>query len=353
MALTQLHGIAQKVKFKALKQRAQEKIEQVAEALGLTGEQLGDRLVPGFGLDADGSMVLDYGPRRFIVGFDEQLKPYVAGEDGTGRKALPKPGAKDDAEAAPAAYQRFTELKKDVRAIAPIQLRRMELAMATGRRWTPAEFREYLVGHPLVWHIVRRLVWLAEDGGKATAFRLAEDRSFADIDDDVFTPADSALVGIAHPLHLGDALGAWSEVFADYEILQPFPQLGRAVHVLTDEERTSGRLERFEGLSVPFGKVLGLEKRGWRRGVPLDNGTERWISREVPGGRYVVINLDPGIQVGNVDMDPEQRLEHIWLGDQPYDYFPSRVSPYAFGELDPVTASEILTDLTELAESAR
>ena len=34
------------------------------------------------------------------------------------------------------------------------------------------------------------------------------------------------------------------------------------------------------------------------------------------------------------------------------DYFPSRVNPYAFGELDPVTASEILTDLTELADAA-
>jgi hypothetical protein len=28
-------------------------------------------------LDADGGMTLDYGPRRFVVGFDDQLKPYV------------------------------------------------------------------------------------------------------------------------------------------------------------------------------------------------------------------------------------------------------------------------------------
>lgn len=96
-----LHGIAQKVKFKGLQYEAQQRIRQVAERLGLSTEQLADRLVPDFGLDADGSMVLDYGPRRFLVRFDEQLKPFVADEDGKHRKALPKPGAKDDPELAP------------------------------------------------------------------------------------------------------------------------------------------------------------------------------------------------------------------------------------------------------------
>ncbi|MDW6056995.1 hypothetical protein SAZ11_01355 [Streptomyces sp. FXJ1.4098] len=50
------------MKFKALKTRAKEKIEQVAADLGLSGEELADRLVPDFGLDTDGSTVVDYGP---------------------------------------------------------------------------------------------------------------------------------------------------------------------------------------------------------------------------------------------------------------------------------------------------
>ncbi|WP_329521982.1 DUF4132 domain-containing protein [Spirillospora sp. NBC_01491] len=352
-ALTQLHGIAQKVRFKALKTRAQEKIEQVAEGLGLTGDQLGDRLLPGFGLDERGGMVLDYGPRRFLVGFDEQLRPFVADEDGTRRKSLPKPGAKDDAELAPAAYRRFTELKKDVRAIASAQVRRMELAMVTGRRWSPGEFTEYLVGHPLAWHLVRRLVWVAEhEDGTATAFRPAEDRTFADVDDRAFALPESARIGVAHPLHLGDELKAWAELFADYELTQPFPQLGREVHALTGTERAGARLERFEGLNVPFGKVLGLEKRGWRRGAPMDNGTERWISREVPGGLYVVIALRPGIQVGYVDMDLEQNLENVWIADRPSDFHQWRENPYTLDRLDPMTASEVLADLADLEEAA-
>jgi hypothetical protein len=356
VALMHLYGISQKVKFKGLKTRAQEKIDEVATELELTPEQLADRLVPDFGLDADGSLVLDYGPRRFVVGFDEQLRPVVADEDGKLRKALPKPGAKDDAEPASAAYKAFAGLKKDVRTVAADQLRRLETAMVTGRRWTPGEFRDHLVNHPLIWHIARRLVWVSEDGGTATAFRIAEDRTFAGVEDDGFGLPDPARVGIVHPVHLGDALGAWSEVFADYEILQPFPQLGRTVHALTEQERGSGRLKRFEDLKVPFGKVLGLVRRGWERGEPQDAGGERWISRRLAGDRYVVIELDPGISVGAVDASGDhQSLRYVWLGTEPgdYRYRPGRDdSPLKFGELDPAIASEILADLTTLADAA-
>jgi hypothetical protein len=82
VALIHLHSIAQKIKFAGLKEKAQEKIEQIAADLNLSAEQLADRLVPDLGLEKDGSLVLDYGPRRFTVGFTEELKPYVSDEDG-------------------------------------------------------------------------------------------------------------------------------------------------------------------------------------------------------------------------------------------------------------------------------
>ncbi|WP_301178121.1 DUF4132 domain-containing protein [Actinomadura geliboluensis] len=362
VALMHLHGIAQKVKFKGLQVEAQARIRQVADRLGLTTEELGDRLVPGFGLDADGGMVLDYGPRRFTVGFDEQLKPFVTDEDGKRRKALPKPGAKDDPELAPAAYKAFTDLKKDVRTAAADQIRRLERAMVTQRRWAPDDFSAFIVRHPLVRHIARRLLWVAygaESGGEgdaaaATAFRVAEDGTFADAEDDAFDLPASARVGLMHPARPGTDVEAWAEVFADYEILQPFPQLGRPVHVLTEAERESGRLERFEGLKVPFGKVLGLVKLGWERGEPQDAGGERWISRRVAGDRYVVIDLDPGISVGAVDATGDhQVLDYVWFATRPGDFWPSKGTPLTFGELDAVTASEILADLTTLAEAAQ
>ncbi|MFG1809564.1 DUF4132 domain-containing protein [Streptomyces sp. NPDC049040] len=350
VALMHLHGIAQRVPFKALKVRAQQKIAEVAESLGLTADQLGDRLVPDFGLEADGSTVIDYGPRRFTVGFDEQLRPYVLDADGKRRKALPAPGAKDDAELAPAERKRFAALKKDVRTVAADQVRRLEAAMVAGRTWPAGEFRELFVAHPLLWHLVRRLVWLAEaaDPVVVTAFRVAEDRTFADVEDDAFMLPDDATVTLAHPLHLGADVAAWSELFADYEILQPFPQLGRPLHAFTDEEAAGHRLARFEGETVPVGRLLGLTSRGWQRGVPQDAGVERWFHRQVGDNRHVVIALDQGIAVGMVDTMGDQTFETVWLDARPGDYFPSRRHSLRFGDLDPVIASEVLADLTEV-----
>jgi hypothetical protein len=345
LALLHLNSIAQKVKFKALKLKAQEKITAVADGLGLSAEQLADRLVPALGLDDAATAVIDYGTRTFVVGFDEQLKPYVTDQDGKPRKALPKPGAKDDPELAAAEYQRFSVLKKDVRTVAADQIGRLEAAMVRGRRWPAAEFEQLLAGHPLLWHIVRRLVWRTAAG---ETFRCAEDRTYATVEDAGYPLPADAEVGVAHPLELGAELAAWSEVFADYEILQPFPQLGRPVAELDDAEKAATSLNRFKGVKVPVGRLLGLTKHGWVRGEPQDAGIECWITRPTPGGAAVVVDLDPGIAVGDVNWEPEQELADIWLDGAGGGHWRRSGGGRRFGELDPVTASELLAELAGL-----
>ncbi|MCP2313889.1 DUF4132 domain-containing protein, partial [Kitasatospora paracochleata] len=156
-------------------------------------------------------------------------------------------------------------------------------------------------------------------------------------------------VRLAHPLLLGDDLAAWSEVFADYEILQPFRQLGRQVYALTDEERAGHRLTRFEnGPLLPTARLVGMERRGWQRGEPQDAGVERWLSRRVGPDRYVVLSPEHGITVGMHDVFPEQRVETVWLDVRPGDYWTHNRTFPTFAELDPVTASEVIADLTEL-----
>ncbi|RPE29210.1 DUF4132 domain-containing protein [Kitasatospora cineracea] len=345
LALLHLHGISQRVKFKALKARAQEKIAEVAEGLGLTAEQLADRLVPDLGLGPDGTTAIDYGPRRFTVGFDEQLRPFVLDGDGKRRKDLPAPGAKDDQELAPAERKRFAALKKDVRTVAADQIRRLEAAMVARRSWSAGEFGSLFVEHPLVWHLARRLVWTAD----GTAFRVAEDRTLADAADEPFVLPADATVRLAHPLLLGEeAVAVWSELFADYEVLQPFPQLGRPVRRFTPEEAAANRLHRFEGCTVPVGRLLGLTKRGWERGAPQDAGVERWFSKRLADGCHLVIQLDEGIAVGLVDEFPDQTFRTVWLDSSPGDHWGSRDYPLRYGGLDPVAASELLAELEEV-----
>ncbi|MFI6516870.1 DUF4132 domain-containing protein [Spirillospora sp. NPDC050679] len=350
-ALRQLHEIAEKARFQGLQARARERLERIAAERGLTLDRLADRLIPDFGLAPGTGLLLDYGPRRFRVALDEQLRPIVTTEDGAPRAALPKPGVKDDEELASVAHRSFGELKKGVRAVAADQTRRLERAMLAGRRWSAAEFRELYVAHPLMWHLVRRLVWLAEDCGRTATFRLAEDRTFADVGDGVLAVPETARVGVAHPVHLGGEQAAWAEVFADYEILQPFEQLARRGFAVPDEERGANRLKRFEGATVPVRTLLRLQRRGWRRGEEQNDGREHWISYRLADDRYLVVEFGPGVHFGFDEDDPDQRLEHVWLASAPGRHGGVRAVG-AFGDLDPVTASELLLDLTTLTENA-
>ncbi|WP_067824143.1 DUF4132 domain-containing protein [Actinomadura kijaniata] len=351
-ALLCLHDITQRAKAKGLRARARERIEEIAAGLGLTPDRLADRLVPDFGLDARGSMVLDYGPRRFHVGFDEMLRPYVVDGDGSRLRTLPRPAGNDDPDLAPAAAKLFARLGKEVPATATAQVRRLEAAMLERRRWSAEEFGDLLVAHPLVWHLVRRLVWVAEDGDKTTAFRVAEDRSFADVHDDVLTLPASARIGVAHPVELGDDLAAWAEVFADYEITQPFAQLSRPALALTDAERDDHRLTRFERAVVSCAALRRLHGRGWlRSSPPWEMDDARWLVRRLAADRHVMIVVSPGIPYDTED-DPDQTVERVWIGTESVAYAPERAAVARFGDLDPVTASEVLADLTALVESA-
>ncbi|MFJ5228934.1 DUF4132 domain-containing protein [Kitasatospora sp. NPDC088391] len=345
-ALRQLHSLAQRVRFKGLRTRAQEKVAEVAEALGLTPDRLADRLVPDLGLSPDGTTVLDYGARTFTVGLDEQLRPYVLdGANGRRRKDLPAPGPQDDPEAAAAARKRYAALKKDARALATEQLTRLEAAMVSQRSWETGEFTDLLVAHPLLGHPVRQLLWTAD----GTAFRIAEDGTPVDVHDVPFPLPAGAEVRLAHPALPGPDLAAWTARFAERGLAQPFPQLTRPVDVFTPEEAAGYRLHRFERATVPTGRLLSFARRSWQRGTPEDGGVERWFHKPLPDGRHLVVQLRPGICVGLVGEAPEQTFETVWLDTRPGDHWPvPGRPPERLGTLDPVTSSELLTELGRL-----
>ncbi|MDA1386246.1 DUF4132 domain-containing protein [Glycomyces lechevalierae] len=338
-ALWAVRGIAEETKFKALKKAAADQIDAIAQRLGLDREQLADRLVPDFGLDAATPLVLDYGPRSFTVKFDEQLRPYAVEDSGKRRANLPKPGAKDDLDLAQPAYERFTTMRKDLKKVAVEQVRRLESAMVHGRNWTGDEFQTYLVGHPLLWHLTGRLVWQADSGSGWTSFRLAEDRTLADLEDEPMALPGEAVVRLAHPATLGDEVEQWAAVLADYETLQPFDQLGRPALSLTEEERLSGRLSRFEGQAVDGGPLMGLLKRGWRYGDPDPRGSRRSIYFEFPEGGFIALETEPSFYP-SYRPDDNLTLDHVELA-----------LPTPNHTIDAVAMSEALMAIAKVARN--
>ena len=173
VALMHLDRIAQKVKFKGLQEKARGKMQEIAEARGLTPDELGDRIAPTLDLDADGSRTFEVAGKKFRVAFDADLKPMLKNEAGKIVGDLPKPSAPE-----------WKALKKDAKTVAASQIFRLERAMCTKRTWTAAQFRDFFVAHPLVSHLARRLVWSTSDG---RLFRVAEDRTYASDRDETFT----------------------------------------------------------------------------------------------------------------------------------------------------------------------
>lgn len=348
MALMNLYGLSQKLKFKGLKKQAGERVQEIARARSLTADQLSDRLIPSLDLDEDGSLELCYGRRTFSVGFDEKLKPFVLDEQGKVRKNLPKPGKQDDPESAPVAFNRFKLLKKDVRAIANQQLIRLEMAMIKERRWSFEEFQEYFLGHPLVLHLVRRLIWTSYSKEQTLChFRVAEDGTLADGEDELWSLPETDKIGLSHPLLLCEESKArWSEILADYEILQPFPQLDREVYPPTSAELSTDRLKRYKGTKVESLRLLSLESKGWQRGEAQDGGLYHWMTKELSGGLHVYLNFCNGIVIGEPAYFPEQTLDDITL--HPDNCGWGENSELPLSQLSPIAFSEVIRDLEKI-----
>jgi hypothetical protein len=194
------------------------------------------------------------------------------------------------------------------------------------------------------------MVWLADVAGEPIAFRLAEDRTYTDAADDELELPAAAVIRLAHPLHFDEAaLTAWSMLFADYEILQPFPQLGRPVMGFTEGELATGELTRFDGVKVESGPLLGLTGKGWHRSDPEDAGIEPGLYFPLPGGGSLVMLLPEGLWIGAMDQVPAQTFELHWSPGGFHDWTrdPEQAKSIV-NRLGPVTASEILLTLDRL-----
>lgn len=341
LALLQIHSVAQRARHQGIQDAAARLIVRVAEERGLTHEELEDRLVPDLGLDSDGSLTLDFGPRSFRVGFDGRLEPFVLSRDGQRLAELPKAGRTDDKPKAKAAAATWKALKADARKVGSSQALRLELAMGSRRRWSPGVFSTVLAPHPLLRHMLRRLVWgtYAADGALTGCFRVCEDGSFADVAGRGIDLPAATRIGLPHRLDLGAELTArWSAVLGSSQILQPFPQLGRTIWTPRAEEQSQTVLHRWGELTLPASRLLGLESRGWKRGRPGNSGIVSTMEKALPEGR-AELSFEPGWYVG----DPAEvhgRLALTWRAPR----------PRPFGEMPAVAFSELLLDLEALHE---
>lgn len=345
-ALMSLNGIAQKLKFQGLKEKAKLMMEGIALARGFTREQLADRIVPDCGLDAQGGRVFDFGPRQFQFILGAEMKPLVRDASGKIKSDLPSPNNSDDKEKAEAAVASWKILKKTLKEVLKIQAERLEDAMITGRRWTSDEFHTLLVMHPLMINLVRQLLFACYDENRSIkgTFRVTEDQSLADANDDPFDLPSACSIGVVHPAHLDDATkSAWGQVLSDYEIIPPFPQLGRQICCADSGDLELTEITRFKGPKIPGITVYGiLERSHWLKDTPADAGGFVQHSKFFPSVNLTAFIQYTGMSIGYYD-EP-QEIESVY-------FVPGHVKPEMWGqhnnklpikEVDSVVMSETL-----------
>ena len=304
--------------------RAPVLLDAVKEALGDAGIDAPHRME----LDSRGEALLDLGSRQLRVVLDELLVPRVVLEDGHHVGQVPRPRKGDDPHLASVATAQFKRLTREAKIVARTGLRRLEQDMVAGRRYRVSELEARFIQDPLLGHAVRRLVWTGP-----TLFRVALDGSYADDSDLPLSLDPDAMVAIIHPVHLSDsALSRWGTLFADYEIVQPFDQLGRITFKGTRTEAdalfksTAGRMVEARALL----SMLHAHGWVWPPGRRVANA-----SREVPrasgGTERAIVSFAPGIALDQVRKAPAQKLGAIT--------FPGRATQADF---EPVVLSELV-----------
>jgi predicted DNA-binding WGR domain protein len=358
-----INKVSQSASLKSMRTTALALINEIAIARNLSPAELEDRIVPSCGLDDNGGRTFDYGKRKFHFVLGADLKPFVKDELGKVRDDLPAPNQDDDPDLAPAAQAGWKDMKKLIKVTAKAQAQRLEMAMVSGRRWSPTEFEQFFVQHPLMWHLSKPLIWGVYDSSEKLvgSFRVTDERDFADSAEKSFTFTEGQRVGIVHPLELANAeLNSWGQIMTDYELAPPFLQLNRASTNPPADEVKASKFSIFDGLEFePVFIPSILEKRSWERFQTIDGGMYIGHFKYFSGKNITAALTYNGIYSGDPKYGEAQKIEQVFFlegnvgKDLSYGTYGRNFNEIAYDNVDPIVLSEIYTDLSILAAKGK
>ena len=252
--------MANRFRTKGIQEQAHQCVNELAERLGWTLDELADRTIPTAGFDEKGELILDFGPRKFIGRLDDDLEIGIFSEEGKQIKNLPDAGKGDDPELAKEAKKVLSEAKKILKQVLRLQRERLYENMCTQRSWRFADLRQFLFAHPIISRYCRRLVWAQVENEKTTlTFRLMEDRSLTDLEDQTVTPSDGAVIKLAHFCNVDAKIAAaWVQHFDDYKVDPLFEQFGKTMYTPTEMNRENDQIDGYQGYLMDNFKLRGM-----------------------------------------------------------------------------------------------
>jgi len=283
-AVAQLARMRMKVRYTVALRLIEKSLRQAAERAGLTTEDLEDRSVPGFGLDADGRVEMQIADATAII----QLAP-----DGAVALLWKNPEGKL-VKAAPATVRKAfakevktaAALAKEIEQTHAAQRARLEASFISPRTMPMAHWRTYFFDHPLLGFLGRRLIWAFRDVDSTERAGLLFDGEMRNADGAPLDLSNAEQVRLWHPLSVEDAeLQRWRERVFVAGVRQPFRQAYREFYRVTDDERqTRMYSNRFAGVLMRQHQFSSLcRARGW---------TYRLMGSHFDGGNTPSRSLD-------------------------------------------------------------
>ena len=264
-AVSQLTRLRAKVKYSVAQRLIEKCLNEAAERSGLTVEELEDFAVPSYSLDADGKTELTIGDAKAIVSLSED-----------GHVALIWRNADDKfVKSVPSHIKKaFGKEVKSVSALAKeleqayyAQRYRLESSFVNVRSMSPGHWRQYLIDHPLLGSLGRRLIWVfSNERGWEQSGLYCKGQFCGPFGNAVdLTPATK--VRLWHPLSTESSeVQQWRERIFASAVRQPFRQAFREFYEITDDERqTKMHSNRFAGILMRQHQFSSLcRARGWK-----------------------------------------------------------------------------------------
>ncbi|MNZ15091.1 hypothetical protein D3C78_320300 [compost metagenome] len=290
----------------------QDTLEEAARRRGLGLAELHDELTPDFGLGE--GVTLAVGPHSYRVELQGDLSLRIVNDKGKASKSLP---AVKDAALKPeweAASARLKTLASGLKAVLKQQGPRLQAALMTGKSWPLVRWQRLFVQHPLLRIVGRSLIWRVE--GTPLSFRIAEDFSLVDVNDDpVSLPADAA-ISLWHPASAEPGEHeAWQSYLDDYELTSLVEQVGAPCQLPVPAQCQGNELHPPAPLEITQGALSGLLGKWNYRPGPVGDGPGIYEhSLDLPAAQlYIQLHHDrymPYMDLGN-----RVAIEHLTVYD--------------------------------------
>lgn len=347
-SIAQLTRVQGKAKHASVKTQIEKALNNAATKSGMSVDDLQDIGVPDFGMQEVGKLVHDFGNWSAHLAIEDSNTITLSWVSDKGKRQQSAP-----AEIKTAAPDRVKELKKieqDLEKLLPGLRTRLERSYIDQRHWRFTEWRERFLDHPVTGTMTRRLLWNF-NGRTGIWF----EGKFIDHDGASFTPEDSSLVELWHPIGADPQIVLqWRRWLADRHVVQPFKQCHREIYVLTDAElRTTTYSNRFSAHILKQHQFQHLcAQRGWQYTLMGTFDSHNTPTLNLPRWNLAVeFFVDPasnGNEMGiftNVSSDKVQFLRcttDASVADRNTHY---RYEPIPLREVMPVLFSEVMRDV--------